>query len=113
MDPLLIAPLPLAYQKQKNTLFFGRCPPEIRNAIYERLFLAVDPLRPATYPAPHLPEHFDASIARTCRVALWESYAILYGRNTFHFASGPEIWLFEKRECRLHFSMQCVGLQIL
>lgn len=90
---IALTPLQIAYQKQKDSVFFGKLPAEIRIQIYEHLLLTPEPV------APFLPRatvidrktkdtsieyekssKLDATIARTCRAAFYEAHPILYGR---------------------------------
>lgn len=110
-DSSQLTPLQLAYQKQKNSVFFGKFPPEVRNKIYAQLLVAdeviavgIDEQYAAEehdigYQGPY--EDFNretvlhGTIARTCRLSVYESYPILYGGNVFLFSDRGQMYWFE------------------
>lgn len=98
-------------QNQAGCLFFTKLPLEIREMIYYHLLIAEGDLKSEKRimgedretmrfdnriytPAFDL----DSRILRTCRAICSEAYPILYGRNTFSFASDNDMVNFKGAE---------------
>jgi len=110
-DASQLTPLQLAYQKQKDSVFFGTFPPEIRNKIYAQLLAADEVIAveideqyaaedhdigyQGPYIGPNREAALDATIARTCRLSVYETYPILCGRNIFAFSGWRQMHYFE------------------
>lgn len=100
------SPFQRAYSIQKQSTFFGKFPAEIRNRIYDFLLVADEIVNPGhqrvstnNYGCGKVPAGLDATIARTCRAALLESYPILYGRNVFAFVTPDQINRYHSKSC--------------
>lgn len=106
--PRTMTPLQKAYQNQKDSVFFGKFPAEIRNKIY--MHLLVCDVTIDTRQILHEKSSYyegidekdnvavkrpDGAIARACRATVYEAYPILYGRNTFLFLLARDIEAFQ------------------
>ena len=93
-----VMPLQIAYSNQKHSILFGKFPAEIRNRIYEVLLLT-DQLADdrSQDPTPYfwVLKVIEGAIVRTCRAVLFETYPVLYGRNTFFFSEAFQIEKFQ------------------
>lgn len=69
--------LKTAYEKQKDSVFFGKFSPEVRDKIYGYLLITTEPIEYYTT--------VDVGIMSTCRACTSETYPILYGRNIYTF----------------------------
>lgn len=97
-----------ACNMQTNSLFFGKLPPEVRNEIYGYLLFEDDEIvsgvrrerweEPLDEEIPLDPQIVCTAIARTCRLSLYETYPILYGRNTIVARDSSEIERFRLTE---------------
>lgn len=99
--PLSIKVLHQAYDRQKDSILFGKFPAEIRNKIYESLLIANGSINPdhwdskQDYNSQGLGQDFDTTITRCCVATLLEASPILYGRNEFVFGLPEEIAEFK------------------
>lgn len=107
--------LTMAYQAQKKSWFFNKIPGEIRHKIYEHLLIASgdvliqhDPERANKHHHGSCTQHRSevaqgphAAIVQTCRLTVYETYPILYGRNIFCFHRRQDIDQFQFSGIRL------------
>lgn len=105
--PQLSQSLTQAYQAQPRSPYLNLLPAEVRNEVYKYLLVspltitpehqAVGPLRhcakSSTRSAPAL--DIDATLLRACKAIAYEGYPVLYGQNTFSFASPTEMRYFK------------------
>ena len=109
-DVLPFTQLQIAYEKQKDSVFFGKFPPEIRNRIYTYLLVvereikvdidneyAPEKQEKIGYAGPYIGNdaELDATFSRTCRLTVYETYPILYGENVFAFSDWGQTRCFE------------------
>lgn len=103
-------------QQQADCPLFSKLPSEIRNMIYHHVLVSSNPIQPAyemngcsrtkwrnkrkaglLQPNDvRFPEDIDSAILQTCRRAYEEGISILYGENTFLFASHSDIYYFQR-----------------